>query len=257
MLDSGELAATVAAFGATEEQVRRDHLISHLLAALSRSAEEVLFFGGTALARTHLPQGRLSEDIDLIARTTRSRAARALQEQLVSGVRREYPGLRWTPLLTQVRRAEPALLVAPGGITVRIQLLDGVGYAAWPFEWRDVFQRYSDAPAARLLVPTRAAFVGWKTVAWVHRHAPRDLFDLCLLAQAGAIDSEAAELYRRLGPTGGLPSHHDFAVGCDEEAWRRSLSAQTRLTIRADEALDAVQRAWSARGIRGDHDPHR
>jgi predicted nucleotidyltransferase component of viral defense system len=40
------------------EQVRRDHLISHILAALSVSFhEQVIFFGGTALARTYLPPG--------------------------------------------------------------------------------------------------------------------------------------------------------------------------------------------------------
>ncbi|MGH3544772.1 MAG: nucleotidyl transferase AbiEii/AbiGii toxin family protein [Mycobacteriales bacterium] len=42
--------------------------MSHLLAVLAREfAQEVIFFGGTALARTHLPHGRLSGDVDLIA----------------------------------------------------------------------------------------------------------------------------------------------------------------------------------------------
>ena len=38
-------------------------------AALSdRTSEDIIIFGGTALGRTHLVAGRLSEDIDLIAR---------------------------------------------------------------------------------------------------------------------------------------------------------------------------------------------
>jgi len=49
-------------------QVRRDHLLSHLLAALSRHLQDrLLFFGGTALAGAFIPDGRLSEDLDLIS----------------------------------------------------------------------------------------------------------------------------------------------------------------------------------------------
>ncbi|MQY24431.1 hypothetical protein NRB20_75670 [Nocardia sp. RB20] len=55
-------------FGVSPEQVERDHLISHLLAAISRGfGDRLHFIGGTALARTHLVGGRLSEDIDMVA----------------------------------------------------------------------------------------------------------------------------------------------------------------------------------------------
>jgi predicted nucleotidyltransferase component of viral defense system len=55
-------------FGVAPEQVERDYLISHLLAAVSRGfGNRLHFIGGTALARTHLVSGRLSEDIDLVA----------------------------------------------------------------------------------------------------------------------------------------------------------------------------------------------
>src|ERR1035437_6902676 len=58
----------MATFGVAEVQVRRDHAISHILAALSRHRrQELIFFGGTALSRTYLLDERLSEDIDLIA----------------------------------------------------------------------------------------------------------------------------------------------------------------------------------------------
>lgn len=40
-------------FGVATEQVERDHLISHLLAFLSRDfCDRIHFIGGTALART-------------------------------------------------------------------------------------------------------------------------------------------------------------------------------------------------------------
>ena len=67
-LQPDDLAEVMATFGVAEAQVRRDHAISHILAALSRHhREELIFFGGTALGRTYLLDQRLSEDIDLIA----------------------------------------------------------------------------------------------------------------------------------------------------------------------------------------------
>jgi predicted nucleotidyltransferase component of viral defense system len=65
-LDANEARAVADQFGVAVEQVRRDHLIFHILAGVSQThRDEVTFFGGTALARTLLPHGRLSEDIAL------------------------------------------------------------------------------------------------------------------------------------------------------------------------------------------------
>lgn len=195
MLRTDELAAVAAAFGVSDAQVRRDHLISHLLAALSREVRsQVVFFGGTALSRTHLPQGRLSEDVDLLAVGQRGPVAAVVETVLRDGVRREFGRLAWAPLLTSVRDVVPAVVRTQDGLAVRIQLLSPVGWPLWPVEERDLVQRYSDAPAARLQVPTRGAFVAMKTTAWADRRAARDLYDLYLLAGLGAIDDSAREL---------------------------------------------------------------
>lgn len=48
-----ELDDVATRFGVDAQQVRRDHLISHVLAALSTlDTRSVVFFGGTALSRT-------------------------------------------------------------------------------------------------------------------------------------------------------------------------------------------------------------
>lgn len=87
MLDPDEEHAVAAQFGVARDQVRRDHLI---LAVLSHHfADEVLFFGGTALSRTFIPEGRLSEDIDLIALTHRGATAEKIEGSLIRGVRRD------------------------------------------------------------------------------------------------------------------------------------------------------------------------
>jgi len=50
--------------------------------SLGTSTTRIQFIGGTALARTHLPDGRLSEDIDLIAVDDRKAVAADLDAAL-------------------------------------------------------------------------------------------------------------------------------------------------------------------------------
>jgi hypothetical protein len=98
-------AATVAQqFGVALGQVHRDHLISSILAALQAHAGDLIFFGGTALARTYLPAGRLSEDIDLIAVTDRRSVPHAISRTIERALRVTHGRVNWTTrLLTPVR----------------------------------------------------------------------------------------------------------------------------------------------------------
>ena len=98
MLSRHELARVAVDYGAAENQIRRDHLISHVLHALAELDVPLVFFGGTALARTHLTTaeagGRLSEDIDSLPAiagrspgfwTTPCRAASVASSREVAG----------------------------------------------------------------------------------------------------------------------------------------------------------------------------
>jgi predicted nucleotidyltransferase component of viral defense system len=86
-----DLAREAERFGVSDEQVRRDHAISHVLAAISeRRADDVIFFGGTALSRTHLVHARLSEDIDLIALGPRAEVADRLTRTVNGGLLRTH-----------------------------------------------------------------------------------------------------------------------------------------------------------------------
>jgi len=240
-----EASAVAQEFGVALEQVHRDHLISSILAALQAHIDELIFFGGTALARTYLRHGRLSEDVDLIAVADRRSVARAVTRTIDRALRVTHGRVDWTVDLADVGDTEPASLVTTDGHLVRIQLLRAAGYPPWPTAVHDIYQRYSDIPPTRLRTPTRDSFAAWKTAAWFERRAPRDLYDLWALALAGALTRSAARLFAtHIGL--GLPQDHMFTTAPPPQQWHEQLSGQTRLTVGAEDALEVVREAWSA-----------
>ena len=66
MITPGEVQAHARRWRVAPEQIHRDHLISHVLASLAGVDIDYWFFGGTALNRSHVTYGRLSEDIDIM-----------------------------------------------------------------------------------------------------------------------------------------------------------------------------------------------
>lgn len=242
-----ELEAVAERFGVGIEQVRRDHLLSHVLAAISGGVptDDVVFFGGTALSRTCLADARLSEDIDLIALAPRAEVATAIQSSVAGGLARSYGRVAWLPALTATSGSQPATMSVDDVDGIQVQLLAGDGYT-WPTEVRDIEQRYSDAPPARLRTLTSAAFAAAKLAAWMDRRAPRDLYDQWAMQQRDLIDATAVDVFVRHGPAGRPPADWVFTSGPDEQRWRRALGHQTRLTVTAAEALDVVRTAWAS-----------
>lgn len=195
----------------------------------------------TALARTHLPAARLSEDVDLYTEE-RLEVARRLAEGLPTALRREFPGLRWDPPPDTLREPGAGLLVPPTGLGVRVQVLSAAGYHPWPAERRTVDMRYSDVPPAELVVPTRTAFVAMKASAWFDRHTARDLYDLWALARAGAVDEAAAELFR--DAVGWWPKSSTLFGRGPADDWFSALGHQTADLPGLDEALSVVREAF-------------
>ena len=241
-----ELEAVAQRFGVDMEQVRRDHLISFVLGAISADipTDDIVFFGGTALSRTYCTDARLSEDIDLIAVARRTHLAAQIDDAVWRGLARSHGRPTWRPALSETAGSQPATLAAVGTTAIQIQLVAGQGYP-WPTKVRDVDQRYSDAPPARLRTLTAPGFAAAKLSAWMDRHAPRDLFDLWAMSERGLIDAAAVETFVKVGPTGLPPSDWVFEEAPDESAWRRALSHQTRLRITAQEALQSARVAWA------------
>ena len=235
-----------AQFGVGIEQVRRDHLISHVLAALARSlpTDDVVFFGGTALSRTFLVDARLSEDVDLIALAPRAEVARAIEHAVARGLARTHGRVSWRPALTATTGSRPAVLLAGEALGVQVQLVPGAGYL-WPTEVRAIEQRYADAPPARLRTLTASGFAAAKLAAWMDRRASRDLYDMWALAERGHIGSDAMDVFTRFGPTARAPEDWVFASGPTQSTWEHDLAHQTVLMVTASEALARVADAWS------------
>lgn len=245
VLDRQEASAVVRAFGASDEQVRRDHVISHVLAALAALPDgTITFFGGTALSRTHLPDLRLSEDLDLLAMADRAVTADLIEATVRRALRRPLGMVTFTPRL-RVARESQASTLSVGAVRLRVQLLSHIGYPAWPTEVRSLHQRYSDAPPATLRVLTAPAFAAAKLSAWHDRAAPRDLYDMWGLAERGVIDSDAASLFSRLGPLT-RASAVSFTSVPDPEQWDGALAHQCILRVSASEAAGVVAGAWRA-----------
>lgn len=95
------------------------------------------------------------------------------------------------------------------------------------------------------MVPTTPAFAASKTIAWFHRAAARDLYDLWALAAAGHLTPEAARLFARHGPTNRPPTDDLFDSAPEEQRWRRDLGGQLRLAVTAAEALSVVRDHWA------------
>ena len=246
MLRRDELAHWARIFGAADEQIRRDHIISHVLVALaSLEGAGIVLFGGTALARTHLPTFRLSEDVDLLVDPRTEWAAR-VEGLLPRALRRHVGAVIWDPGPTGVPDRAPARLVA-GALSVRVQLLAlDTEWARWPVERRRLEMRYADAPAVEMTVPTRAAFSAMKTLAWADRSAPRDLADLAALAELGAFDPVGAALVAAMGGWRPPSSAFDQLPDATRTAWAIDLTHQMASPPDLDTCLERVRSAWAA-----------
>lgn len=245
VLDEHERLAVEEKFGVGARQVVRDHVISHGLAAIATaSPDDVVFFGGTALSRTLLPDLRLSEDIDLIAIGNRAEVGKRIQDEIARRFRRTLGTVTFIPELGQAPHPHPSVLEVKG-TRVQVQLISGEGYPSWPTEVVDIVQRYGDAPPARLRALTPAAFTASKLIAWTDRRAPRDLYDLWALAESGWVTSDAAALYGRYGQHTNV-AKVSFASVPSESEWEAALAHQCVIQATPEHAAYVVSEAIAA-----------
>lgn len=141
-LDDTELYDTADAFGVDLDQVRRDHVISHVLAAISTHARDTfLFTGGTMLSRTWLRDVRLSEDVDLMVYEPRSVAGARLADLVRSEIEPLFGRVAWDKNPATAGDAESIFASVGDDVTIKFQLVDTTGRASWPREKAAIHQR--------------------------------------------------------------------------------------------------------------------
>ena len=241
MINADESQKIQELFSVNESQVNRDHAISHVLAALQEIKTRFVFFGGTALSRTFLAEGRLSEDIDLYSG---DREALCLEiDGLPNLLEEEFPQANWNVLPSRTKDSEYSLLVCDSSIQIRVQIVDSVtrGWQKVPAELTEMRQRYSDAPPAKLFTPTFDGFVAMKVLAWFDRRTPRDLFDLQGLSRKEPVTENARQLIEQLR---GFRVSGEMMNRPVAGAWQEELAHQTKLKTTADETLRRVLDWW-------------
>ena len=114
-------------------------------------------------------------------------AAEKLHETLTNSLERTFGEVMANPPMPQTAKDTGPSYYTIGGKVVRIQLLNGRDYPAWPTQTSQVSQRHAGLPDVSLRTYTPAAFTAAKTLAWSDstRNAPRDLYDLWALAEMG------------------------------------------------------------------------
>ena len=242
MITANEVSEWAGRLGVAEQQVRHDHLVSHLIAGLE-GIEDLVFFGGTALSRTYLEDRRLSEDIDLYLDPHQPPDQGEVLAQLQQATQREFPGLD----TERLRRVSDVTTYAVSyeGLAV---VIDVVGarpeHRAYEVAGKAVTLRYSDLPsAARLLVPTIASFGAMKLGAYEDRHAARDLFDLDALVAIAGVTPTSLTILKRARGFGPVKHQYEDRYRPTDIEWRTQLDHQTGELGDPQEALDAVRSA--------------
>lgn len=241
MLDPSESQNVQNLFSATQAQVSRDHAISHVLAILQRINTELVFFGGTALSRTFLTAGRLSEDIDLYS-ADRQALCREL-DKLPNLLKEEFPRAIWDRLPSLTSDSQGALLICDTSIQIKVQAVDSRTreWSNVPTALTEIHQRYSDVPSSKLLAPTFDGFVAMKALAWFDRHSARDLFDLEGLSHKGEVTQGARELIDQLI---GFRLSREMMMGRVVGLWHEELAHQTKLDKTEYECLERLLAWW-------------
>lgn len=228
-------------FGVAPAAIDHDRLISHLLLALSNWGEEILFYGGTALSRTHLSGFRLSEDIDLQIDSP-GRHVEGLGDHLRRSIRTDYPDATWER--RPAPRGQTIAYLSSDELSVRIHLIppdEGLPTESAPIELR-----YSELPTSVLLrIPTRAALTAMKTGAYMDRAAPRDLVDLDGLAGIAALNEEAARVLKDVFGMVVVRQEFQRVRPSTIEAWRGELERLMREIPEPEGCLRRVREAYS------------
>jgi len=240
VITANEIAEWAARLGVAEQQVRHDHLVSHLIAGLE-GIDRVVFFGGTALSRTYLEGRRLSEDIDLYLDPRQPPDQGAVVEQIQEASQREFPGLS---IESARRQSDVTTYVAThADLSVMLQVVGArPEHRAYETDEAAVSLRYSDLQTSiGLLVPNVVSFGAMKLGAYEDRRAARDLFDLAGLVTISGLTAQSLAILKQARGVGPIKHRYADQLRPTDSEWQTQLSHQTKALGDPREALEVVR----------------
>jgi predicted nucleotidyltransferase component of viral defense system len=239
MITPTEVAEHAARWRVAPDQIHKDHLISHVLAAIVDAGIDCWFYGGTALNRSHLRGKRLSEDIDLMVANVTIDVAALLRRRLLRGV----GDTTWDLFSRRPWMYSYRVATSQAAITLQLVEFDRDD-RRWGWEDHSVDLRYSCLPpTVEMKLPQLEGFVAMKFSAYADRWAPRDLLDLANLAAVGAINPEAALRYRQATARQVVLADFERIRRPTNEQWRTELAHQTEDPGSPEDAAAKVRRA--------------
>ena len=214
MLPAGEIKAVCAASGLSVAQVERDYVIGWLLWGIYQHPvlrENLILKGGNCLRKIYFPHTRYSEDLDFTAHHLDAAEMFAAHFEAVCAAVTQASGIAFhceqmfvkekqTP--DEECRAVDARVYFRGGsgrgsVTMRIKFdISEYERIALPLQWHCLVHPFSDALACQVKVLTYSLeeVLAEKLRSWIQRTRPRDLFDVAMILQSGAVPISKANI---------------------------------------------------------------
>lgn len=249
MIDPAELRRRARGLGLQVAHVEKDYVLCHVLVSVAEGVPELIFRGGTALARIYWPDYRLSEDLDFISTQRVPELETRLENAVVLAA--EGTGLGLELRFGRPRGSWYRSTVAWDAheLTIDINTDEVVALDASELP---IHVPYSDlAEGARIGVLSLAEILGSKWFMLNDRKEPRDLFDLWAgLIKFGVTFDEVAKGHRaRYGYKPSIGSLHEAKHL--KQLWETRLGHQMADLPSFEEAYGDVAQCfkeWSSAG---------
>ncbi len=252
MIEQRELENRASALGISAQHAELDYALNHLLAAIAEDPGDLVFRGGTALARVYWPDFRISEDLDFISPGAApglerriGRSASRAADSTGLALELEFGRPHGDRSRSFVRWSTP--WETSGELLIDVMASERV---ALQVQRRALVLPYSDlSKTAVIPVMDIAEILGNKWLMLDDRDEPRDLFDLWWALTREAIPfTTIASGHRARYGYAPMPASIERARKLGR-AWQQRLAYQVADLPAFDEALAVVEaafREWGA-----------
>lgn len=176
MIPQAEVRRRARSLGIQEAYILRDYVLNHVLVSVSQSFPELVFRGGTALARVNWPDFRLSEDLDFISQGQVDNLEARLESTVADSSKRIERSLKFQFGPPRGAWSRSTVESEFGELLLDINSQEK---AYLPVEERKINLPYSDLDdQVRIRCISVAEILGNKWFMLDDRREPRDLYDL-------------------------------------------------------------------------------